>query len=223
MHDENKMKEDSPKKKRKGFKILIIVLGVILVLAIGGLVAFNIYRYPAKFRDLKNTSLGADKTAELKKEILAKEDPNILVAYFSYSGTTKGVAESIASSTGGTLFEIKTVKTYSSVYTESNREIRKNERPELSGTVQDMDKYDIVFVGYPVWWHATPVPINTFLENYDLKGKLIIPFCTSGESQIDETLPTFLDSCDGLAVYEGKRLNAAGVSAWIEELGIKLR
>lgn len=89
-------------------------------------------------------------------------------------------------------------------YKESNREIRKNERPALTDTVQNMDAYDIVFVGYPVWWHATPAPVNTFLESYDLTGKLIIPFCTSGGSDIDETMPTFLNSCDGLAVYGEK-------------------
>ena len=84
-----------------------------------------------------------------------------------------------------------------------------------------MDDYDIVFVGYPVWWHATPAPVNTFLESYNLKGKLIIPFCTSGESDIDETMPTFLDSCDGLAVYGEKRI--AGISEidnWLQELKI---
>lgn len=75
--------------------------------------------------------------------------------------------------------------------------------------------------GYPVWWHATPAPVNTFLESYDLKGKLIIPFCTSGGSDIDETMPTFLNSCEGLAVREGKRIQGTGeVDAWLEELDL---
>lgn len=104
---------------------------------------------------------------------------------------------------------------------QSNSEIRNNERPALSDTVENMDEYDIVFVGYPVWWHATPAPINTFLESYDLTGKLIIPFCTSGGSDIDETMPTFLNSCEGLAVYAGKRLsNTSQIEAWLSELGL---
>lgn len=78
---------------------------------------------------------------------------------------------------------------------------------QVEELVENMEEYDIVFVGYPVWWHATPAPINTFLESYDLTGKLIIPFCTSGGSDIDETMPTFLNSCDGLAVYGEKRIS----------------
>lgn len=123
--------------------------------------------------------------------------------------------------TGGDLFEIVTQNGYSNVYMESNREIRKNERPALTDTVENMDEYDIVFVGYPVWWHATPAPINTFLENYDLTGKLIIPFCTSGESDIDETMPTFLQSCNGLAVYGERRISGTNqLDEWLSELGL---
>lgn len=75
--------------------------------------------------------------------------------------------------------------------------------------------------GYPVWWHATPAPVNTFLESYDLTGKLIIPFCTSGESDIDETMPTFLDSCEGVAVYGEKRISGTSeIDNWLQELGL---
>lgn len=74
---------------------------------------------------------------------------------------------------------------------------------------------------YPVWWHATPAPVNTFLESYNLIGKLIIPFCTSGESDINETMPTFLQSCDGLAVYGERRIIGTGqLDEWISELGL---
>lgn len=104
---------------------------------------------------------------------------------------------------------------------ESNGEIRGNERPALTDTVKNMEEYDIVFVGYPVWWHATPAPINTFLESYDLTGKLIIPFCTSGGSDIDETMPTFLNSCDGLAVYGERRISdTSQIDGWLSELGL---
>lgn len=74
---------------------------------------------------------------------------------------------------------------------------------------------------YPVWWHATPAPVNTFLESYNWKGKLIIPFCTSGESDIDETMPTFLNFCEGLAVHEGRQIQGTGeVDAWLGELDL---
>lgn len=108
-------------------------------------------------------------------------------------------------------------------YTQSNREIRKGELPALSGSIPDMTKYEIVFVGYPVWWHTTPAPINRFLESYDLTGKLVIAFCTSGSNDIAETLPTFLDFCDGLAVYGARRISGAnGISAWLTDLQLNL-
>ena len=61
-----------------------------------------------------------------------------------------------------------------------------------------MDQYDVVFIGFPIWFHATPTPVNTFLESYDLTGKIIIPLCTSGGSDIEEAIPTFLNSCKNL-------------------------
>lgn len=204
--------------KRKKWWIVVIVLLLVVLLGVGG---YRVYRFPDTFRSLSDKSLDEKEVSKLVEQLRGKEDKKVLVAYFSYSGTTKGVAEVLGEKTGADLFEIKTQKEYSNVYTESNKEIRKNERPELADRVEQMESYDIIFVGYPVWWHATPTPVNTFLESYDLKGKLIIPFCTSGESDIDETMPTFLNSCEGLAVHEGKRIQGTGeVETWLEELDL---
>lgn len=200
-----------------------ILIGGIVVLVIIALifVGYNFYRYPAMLRNLSDNSLNDSQAEELRNEILNRSDKKILIAYFSYSGTTKNIAVVLSEKTAGDLFEIATQDGYSDVYKESNREIRKNERPVLNNTVDNMEEYDIVFVGYPVWWHATPAPVNTFLESYDLTGKLIIPFCTSGESDIDETMPTFLQSCDGLAVYGERRISGTGqLDEWISELGL---
>lgn len=203
--------------KRKKLMIIVIAIAVVAALAFGG---YNVYRRPAMFRSLSDNSLSKDQTEAVRSEILAKSDVKVLVAYFSYSGTTKKAAESISEKTGGDLYEIAPLNGYSNVYTQSNREIRRGERPALANTVENMDEYDVVFVGYPVWWHATPAPINTFLESYDLSGKLIIPFCTSGGSDIAETMPTFLDSCDGLAVYGEKRiLSSDETDRWLSDLG----
>lgn len=204
--------------KRKKVLIAVIAVVVVITLAFGG---YNIYRYPAMFRNLSDNSLSDSQVEEIREEILSRSDINVLVAYFSYSGTTKNIANTISEKTGGDLFEITPQEGYSNVYMESNSEIRRNKRPALTDTVENMDKYDIVFVGYPVWWHATPAPINTFLESYDLTGKLIIPFCTSGESDIDETMPTFLNSCDGLAVYGERRISGTSqIDGWLSELGL---
>lgn len=204
-------------KNKKGLIFTIAMLAII-VLAFGG---YQIYRYPAMFRSLSDESLSESQVNEMREEILARTDQKILVAYFSYSGTTRNIANTISEKMDADLFEITPQDGYSSVYAESNREIRSNEYPILTNTVENMDEYDIVFVGYPVWWHATPAPVNTFLESYDLTGKLIIPFCTSGGSDIDETMPTFLNSCKGLAVYGERRINGTGqVDGWLSKLGL---
>ena len=204
--------------KRKKKVIAGIAVLVIIALAFAG---YNIYRYPAMLRNLSDNSLNDSQVEEVKEEILSGSDIKVLVAYFSYSGTTKNVATALSEKTGGDLFEIAAQDGYSDVYQKSNREIRNNDRPLLTNTVPNMDEYDIVFVGYPVWWHATPAPINTFLESYNLTGKLIIPFCTSGGSDIDETMPTFLNSCDGLAVYGERRISGTSqLDEWISELGL---
>lgn len=202
---------------KKAMLISIVLIAVVL-LAIGG---YNIYRYPAAFRHLSNQSLSERQVNELKDTVLGNENRKILVAYFSYSGTTKNIATALSEKTGADLFEITPQQEYSNVYLQSNSEIRRGAKPELAQTVSNMADYDIVFVGYPVWWHATPAPVNTFLESYDLNGKLIIPFCTSGGSDIDETMPTFLDSCAGLAVYGEKRIGSTGeIDGWLQELGL---
>lgn len=129
-------------------KILIAAIVVVVIIALA-FVGYNIYRYPAMFRSLTDNSLSDSQVGEVKEKILSKSDIKVLVAYFSYSGTTKNIANSISEKTGGDLFEIIPQDGYSNVYMESNSEIRGNERPALTDTVKNMEEYDIVFVGYP--------------------------------------------------------------------------
>lgn len=206
-------------KRKRGIIAAVALIAVVVLVFVG----YNIYRYPALFKSLSDESLSDEAVNALREEIAAAEDKQILVAYFSHSGTTRTVATALSEETGADLFEISPQQEYSDVYRQSNREIRNDERPALSDTVENMEEYDIVFVGYPVWWHATPAPVNTFLESYDLSGKLIIPFCTSGGSDIDETMPTFLNSCEGLAVYGGRRISGTSeLSSWLEDLNLNL-
>lgn len=206
-------------KAGKSFIIVLVVLVVFIVIVFLG---YSIYRYPAKFRNLSDNSLKEEEVKEVRSEILKKEDVKILVAYFSNSGTTERMASEISTELNADLFEIKPKEAYSNIYTQGNNEIRNSARLELAETVDNMDEYDVVFVGFPVWWHATPAVINTFLESHDLSGKLIIPFCTSGGSDIDEPMPTFLDSCDGLAVFGEKRITGTGeITGWLEELELQ--
>lgn len=136
---------------------------------------------------------------------LANTDKKILIAYFSYSGNTEVAAKEIQDQIGGDLFEIKRKEEYSSsnLSDEAKEEIESKKRPELAEKLENIDRYDVVFVGYPIWWHSTPVVINTFLESYDLSGKTVIPFCTSGGSDIEETLESFKSSCNSNKILEG--------------------
>lgn len=203
----------------KGNRIMIgIIILAVIVLAFVG---YNIYRQPAMFRNLSDESLSEEQVNTLKEKIATKEDKQVLVAYLSQSGTTERVANALSEEIGADIFEIAQETEYSNVYLQSNSQIRNAELPKLSNTVKNIDKYDIIFIGYPVWWHATPAPVNTFLESYDLSNKLIIPFCTSGESDISETMPTFLNSSKGLAVYKGMRINSINqIDTWLSELNL---
>lgn len=133
-------------KHSKKWLIMGIVVLAVIALVFGG---YNIYRYPALFRSLSDRSLDEAQTEKLREEILSQPDKGVLVAYFSYSGTTRGIANVISEKTGGDLFEIAPQDGYSNVYLESNSEIRGNERPLLTDTVENIEEYDIVFVGYP--------------------------------------------------------------------------
>lgn len=206
------------KRSKKGLWIAIIAVVVVAALAFVG---YDVYRHPARSRTLEDRSLQGTRLEAAKEEILSRPDIRVLVAYFSHSGTTRRVAEAIRDKTGGDLFEIAPQRAYGNVYTDANREIRAGERPPLMASVENMADYDVVFVGYPVWWHATPAPVNTFLESHDLAGKLVIPFCTSGESDVAETMPTFRQSCADLAVYGERRIGEIGqLDAWLADLGL---
>ena len=146
----------------------------------------------------------------------------VLVAYFSATGTTAGAAKHLADAVKGDLFEIKPTAPYTASdldwtdkHSRSTLEMKDpNSRPEVSSHVDNMDQYDTVFVGFPIWWYVAPTIINTFLEAYDFSGKTVIPFATSGGSGMGKTLESLKKSCSGNLV-PGKMLNS---SAAIEDL-----
>ena len=116
----------------------------------------------------------------------------VLVAYFSATGITEKLANTLAKATGGDIFEIKPEKPYTSedldwtnTQSRSSVEMRdKHCRPAIASKLEDISAYEVVFVGFPVWWYREPSIVDTFLESYDFSGKTVVPFATSGGSPI---------------------------------------
>ena len=153
-----------------------------------------------------------------------------LVAYFSASGVTAKVAENLSEAIGADLFEIAPAVLYTKAdldWTEKNSRstIEMNDpasRPVIAGKRDNMDEYDTIFVGFPIWWYVAPTIINTFLESYDLTGKTVIPFATSGGSGMGKTNEKLQPSCPNAKLLEGKRFDAnvskAELAAWVDSL-----
>ena len=152
-----------------------------------------------------------------------------LVAYFSASGITKRVAQRLAQAAGADLFEIRPAIPYTQAdlnwmdrKSRSSVEMQDPEsRPAIAGKVDNLAAYDTVFLGFPIWWYVAPTIINTFLEQYDLTGKKVIPFATSGGSGMGNTNAELKASCQGADLAEGKRFGsntaAAELKAWAEQ------
>lgn len=149
-----------------------------------------------------------------------------LVTYFSATGTTQRVAEQIADITGGKLVEIKPVQAYTSAdlnwrdaNSRSTVEMTDSaSRPAIEQCDVDMNLYDTVFIGYPIWWDKAPRVINTFIESVSLDGKTVIPFATSGGSGIDNSVKMLQSEYPDINWREGKLLNGRVTKETINEM-----
>lgn len=142
-----------------------------------------------------------------------EQTSQVLVAYFSATGTTKGVAEKIAQGLNADLFEIVPAQPYTDEdldygNDQSRTSIEMNDpssRPEIANTIENIDQYDTIYLGYPIWWGQAPKIMDTFVESYDLAGKIIIPFCTSGSSGIGSSATNLETLTNGATWKEGRR------------------
>ncbi len=163
------------------------------------------------------------------------EGGKVLVAYFSATNNTEGVAEKIAAALGdkADLFEIVPAVPYTSADLNYNSDCRANReqddaaaRPEIASTstVANMENYDVVFLGYPIWWGQAPRIISTFLESYDFDGKTIVPFCTSGSSGVGSSASNLAGTTPGADWLDGRRFSGSAsegdVTAWVDGLGL---
>lgn len=157
----------------------------------------------------------------------------VLVAYFSATGTTAAVAEKIAGMTHGELYAIQPEKPYSAADLDwRNKKSRSSvemenpdARPALHGRKENIAAYDVVFIGYPIWWDLAPRVVNTFLEVHDLAGKTVVPFATSGGSTIANSVAMLRKTYPNLDWKDGKLLNNSSetvIRAWLDKLGIKI-
>ena len=172
-------------------------------------------------------------------------DGNILVAYFSRAGenynvgvvekgNTEIVAEMIAQETGADLFRIQPTYDYPETYEECTEAAKKEQeekaRPELSDTVDNISEYDVIYVGYPIWWGDMPMAVYTFLESYDFSGKTIVPFCSHGGGRFGQSLTAIAklapdaDMGEGLAInYSGGTSMHGDVTEWLKQNGIETK
>lgn len=180
--------------------------------------------------DADNTDVSESQTEET--DAPDAQESKVLVAYFSATNTTEGVAEHIANGLNADIYEIVPEDPYTDAdlnYNDNNSRttIEMNDpdaRPAISGSVENMEQYDIVFIGYPIWWGDAPRILSTFVESYDFSGKTIVPFCTSGGSGIGSSASNLEQLTSGATWLSGRRLNGSDsqntVMEWVNSLGL---
>lgn len=156
-----------------------------------------------------------------------------LVVYFSASGVTKRVAEKLANVVEGDIYEIVPEKPYTTTdldwmnkNSRSSIEMKDHfSRPAISCKLNNMAEYDVIYLGFPIWWYVAPTIINTFLESYDFSNKTIIPFATSGGSEMGNTIEKLKPSCSDNTIWKtGKRFEASvsekELKNWVESIAV---
>ena len=183
--------------------------------------------YNLGVRLVRNAGAGVAGSAAASGGIpTASEGGKALIAFFSWGGNTRGIAREIQRQTGFDLFEIEPVPAYSDDYNtvlmEAQRDQHAQARPEIAGHVDDMDEYGTILLGYPNWWASIPMPIATFLEQYDFAGKRIVPFCSHGGGRFGQSLTAIAkltpesNMGQGLSVhYSGGSALAGDVAEWL--------
>ena len=176
-------------------------------------------------------SAASEESSRTEEADASAETGGRLIAYFSWSGNTEQMAQTIQAEVGGDLFRIEPATPYTDDYDTlldiAQQEQAENARPTLAAQVENWGRYDVIFVGYPDWWSDAPMLIYSFLEAYDWTGKTLVPFCTSGGSGFGRSLDKLPDSAPGATILEGLHINgdsvdgATGdVAAWIDGLGL---
>ena len=187
--------------------------------------------YNIGLRLVLNAAAGLGSVAGSEVELSEDGDGDILIAYFSWGGNTRGIAEEIQRQTGADLFEIQLVEPYSTDYNtvleQAQQDQNEQARPELATHVENMEQYDTILLGYPNWWASIPMPIASFLEEYDFTGKTILPFCSHGGGGLGQSQTAIAKLVPDAILAEGLAINYSGgsgmpdnVSEWLADNGI---
>ena len=206
-------------------RIMMLVLGVAVIMV----AIFGIFTYlnnnQNESQDTNETVSNESKTDDINIENMG----NTLILYFSKSGNTETVANYIHEEIGGDIVKLETVQTYPEDYDElvdyAREEQRDNARLELETAIENIEQYDTIFLGYPNWWGDMPMPIYSFLDQYDLSNKTIAPFITHGGSGLSGTSANIANEEPDAVVTEGLAINGDAVddcqdevNEWLNEL-----
>lgn len=176
----------------------------------------------------KDTTTNTNNQDEILN-LISSDD--VLIAYFSWSGNTKTLANMIHEKVGGELYEITTLTPYTDDYDDlldqAQQEQRDDARPEVANQIDGFEKYEVIFVGYPIWWNDTPMAILSFLEQYDFTEKTVIPFCTHGSGGFGNSIESITDSASRANILDGFEVSGSNVESsndnvieWIDGLNL---
>ncbi len=218
-------------------KKIIITFIIAVLIIIVGIIGYIIIKNNSIENNEPSTNVQNSMEQQSNKEINEFESNNITnnskiaVIYFSATGITKGVAEKIANVTNSDIIEIMPKDKYTSSdlnYENDNSRANKEQnsssaRPEIANDI-DVDKYDIIYLGYPIWWGDIPKIILTFLDTNNLDGKTIIPFCTSGSTDVSQSQSTLESYNRNIKWLKGKRFSSSvsekELTEWIKKLNL---
>lgn len=229
-------------------KVISLIIVIILVAIVGGIVfavtqknktqnnneiSNNNQKQEVKNNDRvtnETTNETTNKTINESSDTNTREQGKALILYFSQSGNTQTVANFIHDKVGGDIIKLETAEEYPNDYNElldyAQNEQRQNARPELKTKIDNIEEYDLIFLGYPNWWGDMPMPIYTFLDEYDLSGKTIAPFITHGGSGLSGTPNKIKQEESNATVTEGLAISGSSASSskntvqnWLSKIG----
>ena len=222
-------------------KVIAVVAFILVIVVIGIIVGINLARNNNENTSTVQNEASSENQAVgqvANNETNTQENQNnqegesgkVLVVYFSHTGNTENVANFIHQAVGGDIVKLETEEQYTDNYNDlldiAQEEKNENARPALSTKIDNIDEYDTIFLGYPIWWGDMPMAIYTFLDEYDLSGKTIAPFVTSGGSGLSGTPGDIADEepnatvTEGLSVRDSNSENSqSAVNSWLSEIG----